>query len=717
MTTLYVAFVWHMHQPYYRDPYTGLYRMPWVRLHGVKDYYDMAALLEEFPRIHATFNLVPSLLKQILDYTSEDVLDRELELTLKRPSELSEAEQAEILDSFFTTSNPDQLIRAHPRYAELLRQRDRGGVDRFREPDWWDLQVWRNLSWVDPLLWKEPEVRRLLEKGRGFDEKDKADLVHFHRTVLSRIVPTYCTLRDRGQIELTTSPFYHPILPLLCDTHVARESLSGTSLPVMRFQHSEDAQWHVEEGIRYFEGLFGQRPRGMWPSEGGVSEQVIPILHRAGIQWIATDEEILAKSLGIPMKRDRLGCPTNPEVLYQPYRYVFQDGEMTLIFRDHVLSDAIGFVYAQWAPGRSVEDFVGRLKAIRERLAQHGRSQGLVSVVLDGENCWESYSKDGADFLRGLYTRLSEQEGIETITVGEALQAFPSEAVLKRLHPGSWINASFQTWVGHSEDNRAWDLLSQARAALVEAMQSGRIENDGAARAWEEIYIAEGSDWCWWYGDEHSSPDDERFDELFRAHLRRVYDLVGMECPGDLLRPIRKAKVAYTGLTPLEPITPDIDGIRSHFYEWAGAGFFDPRKAGGAMHQITTLVKGIYFGGDAVRFCLRVDVQGAPGHMLENRRIVVLLDDQRRMVVSSLGEALLEERRDGAWTSVNTEVQAAVQDCVELSVPFSDLGCSPGDALSFQVALWEQGKLLEIWPRYDRFEMVVPDEAFLAEPW
>ena len=692
--------------------------MPWVRLHGVKDYYDMVALLEEFPRIHATFNLVPSLLKQILDYTSGEALDRELELTLKRPSELTEAEKQEILDRFFTTLNPDGLIRSHPRYAELLRGKDRGSAGRFRDQDWRDLQVWRNLSWMDPLLWEEPEVQRLLRKGRGFDEKDKADIVRLHRMVLGRIVPTYRRLWDRGQIELTTSPFYHPILPLLCDSDVARISLPRTTLPALRFQHPEDARWHVEKGLCYFKRLFGRRPVGMWPSEGSVSEQVMPILHQAGIQWIATDEEILAKSLGIPIKRHRLGCPTKPEVLYQPYRYVFESGEITMVFRDRPLSDAIGFVYSQWVPDRAAEDFVGRLKAIRQSLAQRGQSQGLVSVILDGENCWESYPRDGTDFLQELYARLLEEDGIETCTVEDYLRRFPVEATLKWLHPGSWINANFQTWIGHPEDNRAWDLLSQTRADLVEAASLGTTEESGLAQAWEEIYIAEGSDWCWWYGDEHSSADDEQFDELFRAHLRRVYDQIGMEPPESLLRPIRRPAAAYTGLPPVEPITPDIDGIRSYFYEWVGAGFFDPRKAGGAMHQTTTLIKGIYFGGDADQLYLRVDVQSTPEHMLENnRQIMVLLDDQRRIVVSSTGEALLEKRDNAVWEPVHAEVRAAVQDCVELSVPFSDLGCSPGDRLSFQVAVWEQDEPLEVWPRYGPIEMAVPDEAFLAEPW
>ncbi len=249
----------------------------------------------------------------------------------------------------------------------------------------------------------------------------------------------------------------------------------------------------------------------------------------------------------------------------------------------------------------------------------------------------------------------------------------------------------------------------------MEAAQSEKIEQDALTQAWEEIYIAEGSDWCWWYGDEHSSPDDERFDDLFRAHLRSVYDLIGVEPPGDLLRPIRRPRTTW--LAPLRPITPDIDGIPSYFYEWAGAGFFDPRKAGGAMHQTTTLIKGIYFGGDAERLYLRVDVQGAPGTMLENRRMVIVLGDQRQIIVSSIGEAILEERHDAISPTTGVEVQAAVRSCVELSVRFSDVGYSPGERFSFQVALWEQEEQLEIWPRYGPIEIAVPDEAFMAEPW
>jgi hypothetical protein len=251
----------------------------------------------------------------------------------------------------------------------------------------------------------------------------------------------------------------------------------------------------------------------------------------------------------------------------------------------------------------------------------------------------------------------------------------------------------------------------------VAATQSETVEETALAQAWEEIYVAEGSDWCWWYGDEHSSPDDERFDELFRAHLRRVYDLIGTQPPEDLLHPIRRLTVAYTGLAPLGPITPDIDGALSHFYEWAGAGFFDPRKAGGAMHQTTTWIRAIYFGGDAEQLYLRVDLTTLE-RMLENRQIIVLLNSQRRIIVSSGGQAILEKKHDSTWTTVqNAHVQVAIQDCIELSVPFSELGCSPGDPVSFQVAVWEQGEQVEIWPRYVPIEMTVPDEAFLAEPW
>ena len=753
MSKLYVAFVWHMHQPYYKDPDTGVYLMPWVRLHACKDYYDMAAILEDFPDIHQTFNLVPSLVEQIREYTSGAV-DRGMVLTRKPPSDLTEDEKVEMLSTFFM-ANRERLILPHRRFKELLKLRGRDESEqalrktsaKFSDRDWMDLQVWFNLVWIDPSHRSDPLLRRLFDKATDFDEEDKAEVLRIHRRILEGVIPKHQELWNTGQIEITTSPFYHPILPLLCDTNVAREALPTTDLPERRFQAPEDAERQIETGLQYIEETFGKRPKGMWPSEGSVSPQAVELMSNAGVEWIATDEEVLAESLGEVIGRDSEGRLKNPEQLYRPYRF----GDMQMLFRDHVLSDRIGFVYATWPPLKAAEDLVGRLRAIREDLSRRGMEHGLVSIILDGENCWESYENDGIDFQRALYGKIAEQEEIEAVTVGEYLEKFPPVHTLSKLHSGSWINANFRIWIGHPEDNRAWDLLHQTREMLVgetkhfTAEHAKDAENITKTRempsvlsdlfdlggdrvelleaAWRELYIAEGSDWCWWYGDEHSSQDDERFDYLFRRHLARVYETLGREVPVELLQPIRKiGHPSASVYAPSGLISPDIDGKWSHFYEWTGAGYIDPLKAGGAMHQTSGILRGIYYGSDLERFFLRVDVHASMRAAFEQAMVVLdVLEPQRRRVeASSVGESIrVYAKSDDGWESASGEDagSAAYLDCFELCVPFQKLNVTPGQEMRFRIALKTEDHELEAWPRGGVVSLPVPIEEFVEEPW
>ena len=303
---LYICFLWHMHQPYYKDPAKGNYRLPWVRLHGTKDYLDMLENLTEFPDIKQVFNFTPSLLEQLTDYTENNAKDQYLTLSLKNASELGPADKLFILENFFL-ANWDNMIRPFPRYYELLAKRGlhviRSDISRmatyFTNNDFLDLQVLFNLCWVDPLFRrKDPFLKGLVEKGRDFTEEEKQILITKQLAILKEIIPRYREVVSKGQIELSVSPFYHPILPLLCDTNSARVALPDIRLPHKRFSHPEDAEKQIRMGIEYFEKTFRYRPVGMWPSEGSVSEEVLRIVAKEGIQWLGTDEDILSISLG-----------------------------------------------------------------------------------------------------------------------------------------------------------------------------------------------------------------------------------------------------------------------------------------------------------------------------------------------------------------------------------------------------------------------------------
>jgi alpha-amylase/alpha-mannosidase (GH57 family) len=463
---LYIAFVWHMHQPYYRNPLTGETTMPWVRLHAVKDYLDMALMLRDFPGVRQTFNLVPSLLEQIEDLTSPgSVKDIPFQLTLKPAKELTETDKLFILQNFFM-ANWEMMIKPFPRYYDLLIKRGKhfsreeaaAAVKRFTHQDFTDLQVLFNLAWIDPLFReKDDDLKALSKKGQYYTDDDKKLVLDKHLEIMKAIIPTYKKLQEEGVIEVSVSPYFHPILPLLCDTDIAKISYPEIRLPKTTFRHPEDAKRQVGSAVKFYEKKFGRPPRGMWPSEGSVSEQAVNLIKEAGLNWAASDEEILFRSLQ---------KPKTPDALYKPYLMETQYGDLSMVFRDRSLSDAIGFVYQSWPPENAAADFIGRLHSIKDKLPRSTRAPYLVTVILDGENAWEFYPNDGRDFLNCLYKRIQDDPKLKIVTVSEYLEQFPPQSKLDRIYPGSWISGNFNIWIGHEEKNKAWEYLSETRDIL-----------------------------------------------------------------------------------------------------------------------------------------------------------------------------------------------------------------------------------------------------------
>lgn len=554
--------------------------MPWVRLHGVKDYYDMAHLSERFPDWRQTVNLVPSLLEQIRGYIDGTITDRALLLSRKPAAELEPAERKEVVQRFFD-AHPPHMIHPYPRYDELYRKRA-GSVEstweQFTDRDLLDLQVWHNLSWIDP-MWLEDSnhpLRELIEKQRGFTEEEKRSVLDFQFEILGKIIPIHKKLFEEGKIELTTTPYYHPISPLLCDSSIAKVSNPRDPVPDPPFKHPEDAEWHLREGLRYFENTFGRRPRGMWPSEGSVSDQACALMAAEGLEYFATSQDILFRSEW----SDRNHTPRHQD-LYRLHRLGTPNGEIDCVFRDQELSDCIGFIYANWAPKDAAADFVNRIKLrVGEWTAP---APPLVNVILDGENCWEFYHRDGHDFLNYTIEAILRDPQIQPATVPEYREMHPAHSpTLNSIFPGSWIAHNFRIWIGHPEDNAAWHYLREARETLTR-MESG-LNAGKKAEAWKQIHICEGSDWYWWFGDENSSAHDSLFDEQFRNHLARMYEILGQPVPGELRRPIKRAKKdQYRGSVLLLP--PKITGRRDGYYEWLGADKIRITSSAGTMHQ------------------------------------------------------------------------------------------------------------------------------------
>jgi alpha-amylase/alpha-mannosidase (GH57 family) len=523
MADIALTFLWHQHQPYYPDDVAGDNPMPWVRLHGVKDYVGMALHLLEFPELRATINLVPSLLVQLEAYTERNASDRFLDLSAIPADGLSEADSLFLLDHFFM-ANAEHMILPQARYGELYHRRAAGrnsareALRRFKESDLRDLQVWFNLAWVHPLaVARDDFLQGLVAKGRLFSENDKKGLLARHRDLLREVVPLHRRLAESGQVELTTTPFFHPILPLLLDKKLAREAMPDCKLPRHTAGYPEDAAVHVRRAIEHHAGLFGGPPRGMWPAEGSVCQSMLPLLAQHGIRWIATDEEVLSASTHGAVSRDGKGHVRHPEQLYKAYKVREGNAELGIVFRDHALSDLIGFHYQRNDPTQAAEHFMGCLHGIGQVV--HGGAPALVGVILDGENCWEHYPGGGVAFLRALYERCVGTPGVKTMTVGEYLEKHPPHDTLPHLFAGSWISHNFAIWIGHEEDNTAWDALHRTREHLLRRQREGGRPPEVLQKAWEEMYIAEGSDWFWWFGDDHSSAQDALFDYLFRKHL------------------------------------------------------------------------------------------------------------------------------------------------------------------------------------------------------
>jgi len=705
-----VAILWHMHQPFYQDLATGEHILPWVRLHGLKDYWGMVALLREFPGVRVTFNLVPSLLVQLEAFAQEQARDRHLDVGLVEADRLSEDDRAFCLDQFFHAHRPS-MIAPYPRYADLLARRP-AGTRAFSVEDMRDLQVWHKLAWVDQEYRDaDPRVRALLEKGRSYSEDDKRTLRQVELEILRSVVPEYRDAQQRGQIEIATSPFYHPILPLLCDTDVYLRTHPDTKRPRLPFRHPDDARAQLQRASALHRELFGVAPSGLWPSEGSVSDAILPLVQEAGFAWMATDEEILGRSLGRALTRDERGRVREPELLYKSYRVGSIDsgtGGVSCGFRDHSLSDLIGFTYSSWPADAAAEDFVGRVVDAGRQYRERTGEEGTVFVVLDGENAWEYYQDQGRPFLRALYGRLSSHPELQSVTMKEAC-AQPRGS-LTSIFPGSWINGDFYIWIGHEDDQRAWSQLGDARRAFEGA---STVSETARARAYEELLIAEGSDWFWWYGDDHSSEHDPQFDDLFRRHVRNVYGSLALPVPEELFRSnITTRQVAVSIEGPTSAIHPTLDGEVSSYFEWLGAGSFEAEATSGAMHQVADrapTIARVAFGWNEDAVYVRVDAS-CPAVELVGRGLsvsVTFLSPVGYRIVtdghSPGGATLMARTASGLWEARPCPgLRAVAGSVLEIEVPRASLAA---EVVSFVVALTRGETELEHHPRHRPIEL------------
>ena len=773
-----LIFLWHFHQPYYKDNFTGEMLMPWTRLHATKDYYFMGALLKNYPKIHATFNYSPSLLRQLEDYTvnykvllkSEEFLSR----TAQKISELSPEDKLFIIEKFFPAcSSSNNFIEKSGRFKQLyyrLKTADAEGLEEklilFDAQDYLDIIVLFNLLWFDPVSISSDEfLTGLKTKDKKFTEEEKDKLIKEKiPQFLNKIFPLITELAQSGQVELSASPYYHPILPLLCDTDIA-DFHDGIKLPAP-FRHPEDADYQIKSAVDYFGDKLGYKLKGMWPSEGSVSERSLKLFIDNGINWIATDEEILSNSIGVNLTE-----PADRKLLYRPYA-VKRNGKYSYIFfRDKGLSDLIGFKYSHYEPKAAAEDLINNLKNIALSLRNYDKS-GLaaVPIILDGENAWEYYKNNGYDFFNFLYEGLSANtETISAVTVSEYIKK--AENILKitdggqdgepveyedgktgvkikpffdikwnvdpdsefdfskiynipTIYPGSWINHDFRIWIGDREDNKAWDLLSKTRDYLVKKSKASEAGGDYKA-AWEQIFIAEGSDYNWWYGEDRTSGIDEQYDSLYRTHLINVYKFLNDNPPDEYYIPIiEKKRAVKPNLDAVSFIYPEIDGSAGDYFEWLGSAVYFPSiLSGKAMAHTDRFIRKMQYGFNKNNFFMRFDFFKKDLSELSGKVLII------KFINTSESEVKVEFNNDNSLNlqlnssnpgGINNIIKAAYKKILELSVQTSVLGVMPNRPLDFYAVLtYKDNPLVEIerFPVNGYFETIVPDSDFEIVNW
>jgi len=708
------VFLWHLHQPEYRDPQTGRPILPWVRQHASRAYTDMAAALERHPQVKAVANWAPSLLSQLEAYVA-GTQDADEQLARKPAESLTPEERAHVLREGFSV-DWNVWVRPVARYSELLDKRgtDLRQIDllerqaAFTAQELRDVQVHFVLAWMGfTARREEPRTSELVARERGYTEEEKIAAVDAQRRIASRIVPRWRALAERGQVEITCSPFYHPILPLVVDSDSARRAMPAASLPP-RFSHPQDAREQVVRGIERARAEFGQAPHGMWPSEGSVSPEVIDLLAACGVRWCATDQGILERSeleLGSALPD---GYPAH----YHPY-LAGADHAVTVLFRDRELSDRIGFRYAKSDPSEAAQDLISRIADTEP--------EALVTLALDGENPWEHYPSSGEGFLEALYQGLSGG-AVRTVLPRDELRERPARARIARIHSGSWIDSNFRIWIGHPEDNAAWTLLGEARAALAEAEEKGELPRQQLEEARGHLVVAEGSDWFWWYGDDFTTENAPEFDALFRRRVAQAWRALGLPPPERLGRPIiaphkDAAQASAVVVQPSRLIEPAIDGYTKGYYEWAGAGYYRPgTTSGGSMFRGQGAFTQVWFGFSRTHLYLRLDP--AKGADLTGELRVLLArpggageKTVRMRLVPGGAESPATDERGARCGSGRTGV------LVELALSREALGLQPGERIALTLRILRDEVEVDRLPRYGEIALTVPDRKFELAHW
>ena len=711
-----IAFYWHMHQPSYKLNEDSDYLLPWVRMHAVKDYLDMVLLAKDFPNLKLNFNLVPMLLQSITDYAENNFQDVHSRLSITPIEDLSDDDKRFILSNFFDV-NFNSMISHHEAYKNLYEKRvvqNVYDIEAYTNQEYADIMAWFNLAWFDPIYGEiYPELKQLAEKGYGFTLEDRKNILKYQYEIIKQIIPTYKKYLQDGKIEITTSPMYHPILPILLDIKCAHRNIPNPEVLPSNLKMAKDAIAQTKLALDKMEEIFGVRPKGIWPPEQCVSAKTLEMLSDLGIQWTITDEGILANSINFDFVRDFRGHLTDPYHLLKPYEYKTKNSKINVIFRDSMIPNLISFEYPNTNSHKAANDLYDRIKVIQSKIFASPDENHLLTIALDGENSWENYEDDGSSFLREIYKLIEEDSTLETVLISDYIEKDKNIKPLSKIYSGSWINRNFQLWIGEPTKNQAWNALKKTRDDFMQFITSNP-NHENIEKARHEIYIAEGSDWFWWYGEPNHSGQDHIFDYLFREHLRNVYKLFNLDVPTYLNTPF--ALPSSPSSLPTAAMTPAMDGQDKIDDEWLNAGMITLPDM--PYSEDLKMFDKIKFGFDKDNLYLRfyIDEEAKENNThairqmyiylrnrsklqnLSNIRLLSKTEDIYQLMKEKFGNEIKisfvngmlrplqfsKSMPNGLWCLQSSEnIKVAFDNVIDISIPFDEIDISDGEMVEF----------------------------------
>ncbi len=715
-----LAVYWHMHQPVYE--LEGTYLMPWVRLHAVKDYLDMALFLERFPKLKLNFNIVPALLDAIIDYSENACRDIHAELAVSDVEALTDEEKAFILNNFFSSKFETMVYRSET-YSNLYQKRfsrDVAVIEDFSLQEYSDLMALFNLVWIDPVHYERyPRLKELWEIQSGYTRENRIEILEIQNQIIQEIIPAYKKYIQQGRIELTTSPYYHAILPILTDMKSSVKSVITTDGLPAALDMADDARLQIKSALDRVEEIFGVRPKGMWPPELCLGPKTLNMLAKEGVKWTISDEGILSSSIGFDFIRDFKGNLNDPYHLLKVYNYQNKDSEIDVIFRDRSIPNLINFEYAGLNPKMAAGDLYDKIKVIQGKLLVSPDETHLLTVASDCENCWENYQRDGIDFLENIYSMIEDDETLETVLISDYIEGDRHKKSLKKIYSGSWIDKTFQYWIGDLEKNKAWAYLKSAKDALNE-----NKTHENFLQARRELLIAQGSDWFWWYGEPNNSGQDFIFDYMFRERLKNVYLILGLEPPEYLDKTIITS-IDVPFKHQKSAISPRVDGLVSSSDDWRDSGFIS--MLDGPVFRENKNVDKINFGCDSENIYFRLHINKGSGEIsfvdrinqfyiyirnasrINDRAYIRLISKtdnpypiltekfEHELTLTLLKDTLYPPRfttvlHPNMWTLDNPEgIKIVFEDVIDVCIPFDKLDVRRGETVEFFMANTDSG--------------------------